>query len=78
MLRYANQAPEAVFQPDGIGFIAISAKHFLFDAALSGLNLEKGDFQEITLAPAKYLVQTALHQPDAETSMILHRLLVRR
>ncbi len=73
ILREIERVPEFVFRSSEIMFVTNCSKHFLFDAALSGLNLQSNDFLIVTLNPGKYKIQTGLFQPNKETAMILHR-----
>jgi hypothetical protein len=47
----------------------------LFDSAFAGRNVKKRpeDYISIELDPGIYEVETAIYEPDAQTSMVLHR-----
>jgi len=72
-IQQARALPDDAFQITGLEFVTEHPTHVLFDSALPGSRYQEGGFLKIVLAPGRYAVSTAVYAPDAETSMILHR-----
>jgi len=73
--QHLASIPDYIFQPTGVVFQVCRSKLFLFDAAIPGRSLRDGDYLLIELRPGEYRIQTGLYEPDAQTALVLHRLL---
>ena len=73
-LGWLEKIPEAIFRSDGT-LVVKEPKLFLFDAAVAGRNVKKRpeEYLSIELEPGTYEITTAVCQPDAWTSMVVHR-----
>jgi frataxin-like iron-binding protein CyaY len=74
IIRHLEQVPESIFCQEPVSFAVTCGRCILFDAALPGLDFRKGEFVELMLEPCDHEVRTGLFQPDAETSLVIHRL----
>jgi hypothetical protein len=63
--------PEESWEPTGLTFRVSGRDLLLFDSARPGD--EPGEGLSIQLAGGQYEIVTALHRPDASTSLVLHR-----
>ncbi len=73
-LGWVDRVPEASFRSDGL-FEVLRPKLLMFDSAVAGRNVKKrpSEYLSIELEPRSYAIETAVYQPDARTSMIVHR-----
>jgi hypothetical protein len=73
-LSWIQKIPESIFRPSEI-FVVKKPSQILFDSALAGHNVKKKaeEYLSITLKLGLYEIRTAIYQPDARTSMVVHR-----
>ena len=77
-LSWIDKVPGAIFRPDG-SFVVKGPRLLLFDSAVAGRNVKKRpeEYLSIEMEPGVYEIETAIYQPDARTSMVVHRLVAR-
>jgi len=73
-LNWIDTIPEAMFRADRT-FNVNGPKLLLFDSAVAGRNVKKmpQEYLSIELEPGIYEIKTAIYQPDARNSMVVHR-----
>ena len=73
-LGWLQVIPDVIFRTDGM-FSVESPRLILFDSALAGRNVKKRpqEYLALELGLGVYAVRTAIYQPDARTSMVVHR-----
>lgn len=73
-LRWLQLIPEAIFRPE-FQFSVEGSPLVLFDSAFAGRNVKQRpeEYLSIELEPGTYEIETAVYQPDARTSMVVHR-----
>lgn len=74
IVRHLERFPESIFRQEAVPITVTSGRCILFDSALPGLDFRKGDFLELMLEPGDYGIRTGLFEPDAETSLVIHKL----
>lgn len=74
-LNWLDKIPEVIFRSNG-SFVVKEPRLLLFDSAVAGRNVKKrpDEYLSIEMKPGVYSIKTAIYQPDARTSMIVHRI----
>jgi hypothetical protein len=73
-LRWLQVIPDTVFRPE-FSFSIKESPLVLFDSAFAGRNVRKRpeEYLSIEFQPGTYEIKTAVYEPDAQTSMVVHR-----
>lgn len=73
-LSWIDKVPDAIFHAEG-AFQVKGPRLLLFDSALPGRKAKNrpDEYLLIEFKPGTYQIKTAVYQPDARTSMVVHR-----
>jgi hypothetical protein len=73
-IRHAQTVPDNLFISTGLVFRNPDPELYLFDSAIPGKSLGKGEGLLVELKPGHYHIETATYKPDESTGLVIHRL----